>query len=184
MSFLRGLWARNGGSFAWALLPFLICGELFCFVSKFFFCSFQIRCYSCINSLRILNIPIVKSVCDCFKFLHFVESECVPLLLISLVILLSVIFPFMCWSSSFLWARTEWGFLLSFPLYSLLPAQQMYGCLHPAKWNLTCSPIISCWYYHPIRAIACPGVGPVSTAFSSPSQNCCCCCKLQPQEWS
>lgn len=52
--------------------------------------SFQNECYSCISSLEILNIPVVKSICDCLKFLHFVESECVLLLLVLLSILLSV----------------------------------------------------------------------------------------------
>ena len=126
MSFSWGLWARTGRSFAWARLPCLICGDR----SVLFHvccCSFQNECYSCISSLRILNIPIVKSICDCLKVLHFVESERIPLLLILLSMVLSVTFPCVCWSSSFLWACTERGVLFPFSL----PSRSMVVSIWP-----------------------------------------------------
>lgn len=74
-------------TFAISYLWWLI---LFCFTN--FFVLFKNGCYSYFISSKILNIPIVKSTCDCFKFLRFVESECIPLMLILLAILLSIHF--------------------------------------------------------------------------------------------
>lgn len=135
-------------------------------------CSFQNECYSCISSLEILNIPVVKSICDCLKFSHFVESECALLLLILWSILLSDSICVEVLVSSGLLLRGLFCFL---SLYSLLSAPQItVVSIWPNGTSHVALPL-PCWYYHPIRAIPCPGIGPASTALSSPSQNCCCC---------